>query len=379
MNKTQLTIKNITDYTVKVYLTLGAAKGCIEKVQEVPMVKNIINNKQGWFNLDSKKEASYTPPDNKGFNGNITFNTEPLNCPNNDFPSGINLAEFMLNNSFQNGNPQETIDISGVAGTNAYIEFLLDGGDNWNAGSNNPNVTKFSNLQIGYNKGQIGVYPYKCDDCTKSTNPPSCCSKPRGAPASITPQESAICNVQRNATESGGTVTISYKGDATLMSTTTAVTNFEFDNYTGNKHFAPQANGWRKYCQIPTNKNGGAQISAGSFDSVDIYCEKQEWNWNGNNKTQTPLGTGSSSWPERATGPTYPDAFRWGVVLCQVSTKSGKTLVTYHQVTATELNKPQTIKLDPNIKNIYIAVNDGVNNYNDNSDDFSVCVKFKSC
>jgi len=216
METTKVIIKNESKESVKVYLTLGAVVGAVEKVTNVSLVTNVVNEKQGWFMLESKESVSYMTPTGKAFNGNFAFNTPPINCPTIDFPSGVNLAEFMLNNGVLAGGQQETIDISGVAGTNAFIEFSMVGGGKWNAGSSKPNVTSFKNNHIGENAGLVGVYPYACDVCTASQNPPICSSKPAGAPDKITPQKEAICNVQRDASNSGGTVTITYKGDASL-------------------------------------------------------------------------------------------------------------------------------------------------------------------
>lgn len=217
MEQTKLAVFNNTKDKVKVYLTLGATEGCIQNVGDIPFITNVLNDLQGWFDLLPNQTVEYTSPNGVGLNGNFSFNTPPLNCPTSDFPSGINLAEFIINNSFQSGTPQETLDISGVAGTNAYIEFSMSGGGAWNANAENPNITKFSNSHIGNNKGRIGVYPYACTNCTSSVNPPSCSSLPVGAPNPITPQDSPICNVQRDASTMGGTVTITYNGDASAQ------------------------------------------------------------------------------------------------------------------------------------------------------------------
>ena len=98
MKTTKVIIENLSENSVKVYLTLGAVVGAIEKVKDISLVTNIVNEKQGWFKLESKVSVSYTTPVGKAFNGNFAFNTPPINCPTTDFPSGVNLAEFMLNN-----------------------------------------------------------------------------------------------------------------------------------------------------------------------------------------------------------------------------------------------------------------------------------------
>ena len=211
-NQTQLTLKNNSAQDVRVYLTLGAVQGCVQPITEIPFVKHQVNKLQGWFMLSKGASVSYTPPQGEGFNGNFAFDTAPQNCPTDQFPSGVNLAEFMLNNSFQGSSAQETIDISAVAGVNAFLKFSMTGGGVWNAGKTQPNVTEFENKKIGHNAGQVGVYPYACDECTESKKPPVCSKPPVGAPNPPMPQKEAICNVQRDASQSGGTVLLTFNG-----------------------------------------------------------------------------------------------------------------------------------------------------------------------
>lgn len=211
MEQTKLTITNNSTEEILIWVTLGAVKGCIQNVQDLPFISNG-SNLQGSFTLPPQKSISYTPPSGVGLNGNLAFDTPPSNCPPENFPTGVNLAEFMLNNDFQTGQPQETIDISGVAGTNALIEFSMNGGGTWNAGSTVPYVTNFKNGAIGENKGKVGVFPYGCEDCNISGTPVCPSNPPYDAPTKLTPQDEAICNVQRNAAEAGGTVTISFNG-----------------------------------------------------------------------------------------------------------------------------------------------------------------------
>ncbi len=216
MSQTNIVIKNDTSETVTLYLTLGATTGSVQDVSLIPFVTNPIAKKplQGYFTLAAgASTAPYAPKPGEGINGNISLDSPPLNCPTTDFPLAVNLAEFILNNGYQTGIPQETLDISGVAGTNAQYEYTMQGGGAWNASVQHANVTTFENKSIGNNVGQIGVYPYACDICTASVAPPICKTKPTGAPSPPVPQTSGICNVQRDAkTKAGGTVTITLKG-----------------------------------------------------------------------------------------------------------------------------------------------------------------------
>jgi hypothetical protein len=82
------------------------------------------------------------------------------------------------------------------------------GGHQWNAGSTQPRVRTIGNGALGTNTGRIGVYPVGCDICTGSQNPPSC----PNPPPYENPQTAAVCNVQRNAANSGGLVIVDFWG-----------------------------------------------------------------------------------------------------------------------------------------------------------------------
>jgi len=213
MSQTELTIINLSGTPVQVYLTLGATHGCVKNVAGISFVTNQVNALQGWFILNPGASASYTPPEGEGINGNFTFGSPPLNCPTTEYRNGINLAEFILNNSFQGPGAQETIDISCVPGANALIGFALNGGGPWNAGSTKPNVTQFANTALGGNTGLVGVYPCGCDECTSRFDPPQLNCPASPAPPAYEPcQSQPICNVQRDASGSGGTVEVSFHG-----------------------------------------------------------------------------------------------------------------------------------------------------------------------
>ena len=215
MSQTNIVITNGTLETVTLYLTLGSTPGSVQDVSLIPFVTNPIAKKplQGYFTLAAgESTAPYAPKAGEGINGNISLDSPPLNCPTADFPLAVNLAEFILNNGYQAGIPQETLDISGVAGTNAQFQFDMENGGTWNANSDNKNITSFINNSIGNNVGRIGVFPYACDVCTGSSAPPNCTTPPAGAPTPPVPQSSGICTVQRDANKAGGTVTITLKG-----------------------------------------------------------------------------------------------------------------------------------------------------------------------
>ncbi|MCH9661557.1 MAG: hypothetical protein K0U54_11690 [Bacteroidetes bacterium] len=214
LKQTQLAITNQSTKSVLFFITLGATKGCVNNVSNIPFVTTMINKLQGSFTLGTGKSVRYTPPSGVGVNGVITVGTPPLNCAVPNFPNGVNVAEFILNNAFQGKFAQESLDISGVAGTNAAFKFSMTGGGPWNDGTSNNNITSFHNKAIGQNIGLVGVFPYLCDICTASKAPPKCSGSgiPVNAPNPVVPQNSAICLVQRDPKTAGGTVTISFNG-----------------------------------------------------------------------------------------------------------------------------------------------------------------------
>lgn len=206
--KTQLQIINHDRNPVTVWLTLGATPGCIQDVSKIPFIQNVLAPLVGSFILAPGQPIAPYAPNDLGFNGNLSFNTQPMNCPTQQYPLGINIFEFIINNGFQAGNPQETIDISCVAGVNCLIKAELLGGPEWNAGPTQPKVTLIENGKMNTNTGRVGVFPYGCDNCTVITSPPIC----PGHPPYEKPQKEAICNVQRNARQPGGLVKVSYLG-----------------------------------------------------------------------------------------------------------------------------------------------------------------------
>ncbi len=213
-SQTAFVVKNATNNAVKVYLTLGATAGCVKTVADVSFVTNHTpkNPLQGWFSLPANSEVTYTSPSGVGFDGNFSFGSAPTNNPTDEYLSGVNLAEFIVNNSFQPGTPQETIDISAVYGVNAHLRFSMSGGGTWNAGPLYPNVSAFENGKIEHNLGKVGVFPYGCTGCISTTGfaPPS--PLPLGAPKPPVTQAQPICNVQRDASAGGGTVTLIFLG-----------------------------------------------------------------------------------------------------------------------------------------------------------------------
>lgn len=191
---------------VTVFLTLGATPGCLQDVSKIPFITRVIAPLVGSFVLQPGQSVGPYAPDKLGLNGNLSFGTQPLNCPTPQFPNGVSIFEFIINNGFQPGNPQETVDISCVAGVNCLIKGELLGGPDWNAGATQPKVRLIENGKMNTNTGRVGVFPYGCDNCTAITSPPVC----PGHPPYEKPQREPICNVQRNAKVTGGLVKVSF-------------------------------------------------------------------------------------------------------------------------------------------------------------------------
>lgn len=207
-NATTLILTNKSDSSVVVYLTLGSDTNYVTDVNGIFGITT--SGLQGSFILESGDSVNYTSSNGKGFAGNISFNTPPLNCPDSNFTFGVNIFEFALNNNFIGiQNAQETIDISCVAGVNCRIGCSIDSLGGWNAGETETNFSYFSNTFIYNNVGRIGVYPFGCDVCTGTQNPPSCSNELKPSQ----PQTEAICNVQRDATKKGGKVIVEFLGN----------------------------------------------------------------------------------------------------------------------------------------------------------------------
>jgi hypothetical protein len=205
---TTLHVRNDSTNPVAVYITLGMPPGCVHDVAQITGVAiTKLQPLMGHFELASRQTVTLAAPAGMGFNGNFSFNTPPMNCPTPQQPDGVVLAEFIINNGFQQYG-QETIDVSCVAGANAFAAFEMSATD-WT--SNGGKITAIQKIENGTkldNTNRVGVFPYGCDNCTSSDNPPSCVGKqPQYA------NKEPICNVQRPAGNNhGGSLTAVYKG-----------------------------------------------------------------------------------------------------------------------------------------------------------------------
>lgn len=205
---TTLHVRNDSSEAITTYITLGMPPGCVHDVAQITGVAiTKLQNLMGTFVVQPSQTVELTAPAGMGFNGNFSFNTPPLNCPTPQLPDGVVLAEFIINNGFQQYG-QETIDISCVAGANAFLAMEMSATD-WT--SNFGKVTRIQKMENGTkldNTGRIGVFPYGCDNCTSSDHPPECVGI-----QSQYANKQPICNVQRPAgNNQGGSLTVVFKG-----------------------------------------------------------------------------------------------------------------------------------------------------------------------
>jgi hypothetical protein len=203
-NRTTLYVVNGTSDSVLVCLTLGADTSDVNSVSGIFGITQ--TGLQGCFTL-APNDTVYYQSIGKGFDGNLSFGGLPNNCPDTTlFPFGMNIFEFNLNDNAYTPNGQETLDNSCVAGVNCKIICNMSD-TNWNDGDST-GIQKFENSYLYSNTYRIGVFPYGCDSCTVSVAPPDCPNHKKYAQ----PQKKNICNIQRNATLSGGSVYVVYAG-----------------------------------------------------------------------------------------------------------------------------------------------------------------------
>lgn len=213
---TTLAIANSTGTDVPVMVTLGAGYG-INNVNQLPWGVTPVGGSvlQGTFNLKANTSVSFNSG-SRSFSGNIAFGPTFTNrgcgstAANACYPNSTTLAEFTLNMA------GETVDISGVNGTNALMTINLSGSP-WNDGQGgHTNVTKIANQGITSWSAVPGVYGWQATTCTAAPNPPnptSNCPAPKNRPSGPQLQSKAQCNIQRSG-PTGGTVQIVFAGYA---------------------------------------------------------------------------------------------------------------------------------------------------------------------
>jgi hypothetical protein len=204
---TEMIIKNADTSDVLVYLTIGGGLDSSVWVQNVNGVFGIKDSGLvGSFILKAGESKHYYAKNGKAIQGQFCFNGQAYQCLSDSTYTGSTLTEFCLNNYGTVDNAQETLDISCVAGVSYLAEINMCGGGIWTA--NYPGydtVVAIKNDIFGRNTDKVGVFPVGCDDCDSSDAPPQCVVGKGEKPSAH-----AICQVQRNASNSGGCVTFVY-------------------------------------------------------------------------------------------------------------------------------------------------------------------------
>lgn len=197
---TQMRVVNETKDSVLMYLTLSGYPSP-QDTSYIQTVNGIFGCTQNGLNgntwIAPGDSFTYTPT--KMFSGNISFGVAPMNCFTNAWPTGMNLFEFNLNE------PQESLDISCMAGVNCILGAKLIGGPAWPADTaSDPRVLQ--NDSMWHNTGRVGVYPYGCTNCTNTAGHQDCQTPQE------TPNKYSICNPTRAAGDHGGLVRVAFKG-----------------------------------------------------------------------------------------------------------------------------------------------------------------------
>lgn len=208
---TQMLVTNQDTVPVTAWLTLGAADTAtwIQNVQGLFGITD--SGLVGSFILQPGDTLNYTAPSGKAIQGNFCFITQAYQCAFDSINTGSNIIEFCLNNSGTVNNAQETIEISCVPGVTYIGAVDFYGAGVWTANyTGYDTIIHIENSVFGRNTGLPGVYPVGCDNCTAQTANAPACTIGKGE----SPQKYAICNVQRNASQSGGQVVFSYMGPA---------------------------------------------------------------------------------------------------------------------------------------------------------------------
>lgn len=216
---TVFAVRNATANAVTVRLTLGPALTgtWVTDVSQFPAAWGVSGSGLvGTFSLPAQTTRSFTLPAGVGLSGNILFGGGAGNpgCgAQPGFPDAATLGEFTLGVPGNGYNGQETVDISGVNGSNVLMQLLLAGSNPWNAGAGHPNVTSASSGAIGSNANRIGVFGWQATNCTRSVDPPNptaACPAPVHAPSGPELSAQPICTLQRPT--NGGSVTFVFDG-----------------------------------------------------------------------------------------------------------------------------------------------------------------------
>lgn len=206
---TTLVLTNNTNDTISTWLTLSGYTDTLKNyyVQNVNGIFGITDSGLvGNFKLLPQDTLTYQST--MALSGNICFGGQPINCPNTQFPTGLNIFEFTINNRAIDTLGSESVEISCVNGVNSWIVGNLVG-NGWEVTKGMDTIRTFKNATLGNNTGLPGVFPTGCTNCTNQqgaticTNPALPFDKPNDKP---------ICIISRPSTIKGGFVICTFNG-----------------------------------------------------------------------------------------------------------------------------------------------------------------------
>jgi hypothetical protein len=171
-----------------------------------------------WAKRDSSYHLGVTKP---VMGAIITFGTMNMQCQaaiENGYISGINNWEFTVNcfnkkldSNATGGN--ESFDITLVDGLHCYIKQSVvaaigSKSSNWTYGDQSPFIKSGNTWPMEKNVNIPGVYPYGCDMCYESQNPP----KPLCFKVKCSDQYPGVNICQTNRAGQGGQVICEFLG-----------------------------------------------------------------------------------------------------------------------------------------------------------------------
>ena len=195
---TTLAVYNASQDSVLTYLTLGGGYD-----------STFVQNVNGIFGITQSGLVGsfYILPGDTLFyqsslklSGNIGFGSQGVNCFSTQWPTGVNIFEFNLNEN------QESMDISAMGGVNSIMSVQNIGGPSWAATPAFPDVRLYYNDTMWKNTNKLGVFPYGCTTCTDTIGKQACQTP------NETPDSTRICNPTRAAGVRGGLVLLTFKG-----------------------------------------------------------------------------------------------------------------------------------------------------------------------
>jgi hypothetical protein len=207
---TDVTIQNVANDSVKVYLTLQSTNSVIG-LFGIKSSDTTGSSSQGYFY--ALKDSVYHLNYKSSLEGwKISFEAPPMDCSQAikmGYSNGINVVEGSINVDY------EAFDIGCIDGINCIIKTSVTDTMNWTTGVNDYQqkfYTATNNFQPQSNLNVRGVFPYRCTDCIDidtANIPPNCFNLPYRVNAK------RICQVNR-ANHCGGAINIVYYADEVI-------------------------------------------------------------------------------------------------------------------------------------------------------------------